>query len=393
LIYDAIVVGLGPAGSEAARMLAKQGMRVLALEKDHMPRYKPCGGALSARVPQELGVDLTAIIQATIYGGVFTLRGTDQFSVRFHKPVAYMVMRPQFDQLLSQRAQCTGVCIHEGERVHTIRQRDTEVEVTTSRGVYRTAWLIGADGAMGTVRHHVTQANRVASIAGLEAEITTTQHVIQHYTQQVALDFGEMPNGYSWIFPKSDHLSVGIAGAFHQVARPRDYLRRFLNQHGLRASATDKIYGHIIPTFAGGRLHVQRQRILLIGDAAQLVDPFLGEGIYYAVKSAHIASHTLLECAHQPQIAGPQYEKRLHSLITELQAALKVARLLYRFPYYGYHLFKTHHILVQSYFKILCGENSFVKFYGALRRKAIANALPYGFRQRDLEYRKAAAGP
>jgi geranylgeranyl reductase family protein len=393
VIYDVIVVGLGPGGSVAARMLAEHGMRVIAFDKECMPRYKPCGGALSARVLRELDVDLATVIQATIYGGAFTFRGADQFSAHFHEPVVYMVMRPQFDQLLSQCARRKGALIHEGERVHTIRQRDTDVEVTTSRGIYRAAWLIGADGARGTVRHSVTQESRVVPISGLEAEVTATQHVIQHYTHQVALDFGEVPNGYSWIFPKSDHLSVGTAGALRQVAHPRDFLRRFLTSNGLSTSTNEKIYGHVIPTFLGGRLHVQRQRILLIGDAAQLVDPFLGEGIYYAVKSARIASHTLLDCAPQSHTAGQQYEKRLHGLLDELRIALKIARLVYRFPYYGYHLFKTHHTLAQGYFKVLRGESSFAQFYRLLRHKAITNVVPYRLRRRSLEYHNVAVRP
>jgi flavin-dependent dehydrogenase len=140
-------------------------------------------------------------------------------------------------------------------------------------------------------------------------------------------------------------------------------------------------------------MHVQRQRIFLVGDAAQLVDPFLGEGIYYAVKSAQIASHTLLDYAPLPLIAGQQYETRLQEVTTELRAALRIARLLYRFPHYGYHLFKTHSALVQSYFRVLCGENSFVRFYNALQRKAVVNMLPYGLWWRNWAYQKAPGQP
>jgi flavin-dependent dehydrogenase len=335
-------------------------------------------------------MDLDSVIKATIYGGAFTFRGAEYFSAYFHKPVAYMVMRPQFDQLLSQGARCAGARIQEGECVNAIRTRETEVEVTTSRGVYRATWLIGADGARGIVRPHVIQKNRFMPIAGLEAEITTAQHVIQQYTDKVALDFGEVPNGYSWIFPKSDHLSVGTAGAFRRVRHPRHLLQRFLAAQGLHTSANEKIYGHIIPTFSGDQVRVHRQRIFLIGDAARLVDPFLGEGIYYAVKSAQIASYTLVDCADCPLTAGPQYEKRLYSVLSELRAALKVARLLYCFPHYGYHLFRTYNVLVQSYFKVLCGEESFARFYRTLRQKAFLSVLPYGFQRRNRDYQKVA---
>jgi hypothetical protein len=87
----------------------------------------------------------------------------------------------------------------------------------------------------------------------------------------------------------------------------------------------------------------------------------------------------LLDHINQMPPSGEQYERHLEGLLTELRAALKVARLLYRFPRYGYHLFKTHNTLVQSYFKVLCGENSFVRFYSVIRRKAITNILSAPF--------------
>jgi geranylgeranyl reductase family protein len=372
-------VGLGPGGSVAARILAERGMRVLALEKERIPRYKPCGGVLSARVLNLLDVDLKTVIKASIYGGTFTFCGAEHFSARYHKPVAYMVMRPQFDQFLSQRARCAGANIHEGERVHTIRPRETEVEVATSHGVYRAAWLIGADGAKGIVRQYVTQESRAVPIAGLEAEIITEQRILQQHAQEVVLDFGKVPNGYSWIFPKSNHLSVGIFGAFRQVAHPRHLLWRFLTDQGFNVSAGEEFHGHLIPIYQGGHTPVQRQRIVLVGDAAKLVEPFFGEGIYYAIKSAQIASRMLLDHVNQMPPSGEQYERYLQELSTELRAALKVARLLYRFPRYGYHLFKTHNTLVQSYFKVLCGENSFVRFYSVIRRKALTNILSCRF--------------
>jgi hypothetical protein len=84
-----------------------------------------------------------------------------------------------------------------------------------------------------------------------------------------------------------------------------------------------------------------------------------------------------VDCARQPLIAGLQYEKRLQDVVSELHTSLKIARLLYHFPHYGYYLFKTYSMLAQNYFKVLCGENSFSRFYNTLRRQAILHAMPY----------------
>ena len=386
--YDAIIVGLGPGGSVAAQILAERGLRVLAFDKDHMPRYKPCGGAISYRVHQVLEEDFSDVVEATIYGGAFTFRGTERFSTRFHKPVVHMVMRPQFDQLLSYAARRAGAEIHEGERVRTLTSHDDHVEVTTSEGVYRTAWLIGADGANGLVRRHVTQDYYAVPIAGLEAEIEPEPHVVEQYTEEVTLDFGDMPNGYSWVFPKRDHLSVGTAGAFRQVSHPRRRYSRFLNHEGLGHWTEEKVHGHRIPIHLGGPVRVHRHRLMLIGDAARLADPFLGEGIYYAIKSASVASRALLEAHDTPALhAGDHYAKRLQGTIKELRTALKIARMLYCFPQYGYYLFKTQPQLVNGYFQVLCGDLSINDFYRTLRRIAIRNALRSPRWLRDIQYR------
>jgi geranylgeranyl reductase family protein len=363
-------------------------MRVLAFEKAHMPRYKPCGGALSTRVCHVLDDDLCEVIEATVYGSAFTFCGAERFAARFHKPVVQMVMRPQFDQLLSRRARDAGAEIREEERVRSLRPRHADVEVSTSHGIYRAAWLIGADGASSLVRRYITQHHQADPIAGLEAEITPEHQIVQQYTEEVTLDFGAMPHGYSWVFPKRAHLSVGISGAFRQVTHPRHLYGQFLKHEGLGRWTDAKVHGHIIPIYLGRPTNVQQGRLLLVGDAARLADPFLGEGIYYAIKSAHIASHALLDAGPRAYTAGMLYEERLQAqVVTELRTTLKVARLLYGFPHYGYHLFKTHPALVDHYFRVLCGDISLDIFYRALRRAALGNLLRSSRWLRDVQIR------
>ena len=387
MIYDVIIAGLGPAGSIAARTLAARGMRVLAFDKQYMPRDKPCGGAVSTRVGQVLDDDLRAVCEATIQGATFTFRGAEQFAARFHKPVVYMVRRSQFDQHLSQSARDQGAHLHEGESIRAICIRKTSVEVTTSRQVYRAAWLIGADGANSLVRRQVTRDHHASPITGLEAEIAPEHRVMQQHADVVRLDFGAIPNGYSWLFPKRHHLSVGIAGAFRQAPHPRRLYEHFLTRQGLGHWTDAKVHGHMIPIYLGGQAQVQRQRALLIGDAARLVDPFLGEGIYYAIQSAHIASHAILDATQQGLSAGELYEQRLQDVLADLRTALKMARLLYCFPHYGYYLFKTRPKLVEMYFQVLCGDSSLTEFYRILRRTALSSVLRSARWLRGVQFR------
>ncbi len=131
-----------------------------------------------------------------------------------------------------------------------------------------------------------------------------------------------------------------------------------------------------------------RQHLLLIGDAARLADPFLGEGIYYAIKSATIASQALLDAYDTPTVhAGKQYAQRLQETIKELHTALKIARMLYCFPHYGYDLFKTQPKLATGYFQVLCGDLSITEFYRTLRRTAFSKVFRSTRWLHDIQYR------
>ena len=112
-MYDAIVVGMGPAGASAATELARAGVAVLGLEWKAMPRYKVCGGALSARTDKILEPDYHGLVEETIHRVRFQFAGTEAFEISSPEPIAYMVMRDRFDAHLVQKAQEAGVLVRQ----------------------------------------------------------------------------------------------------------------------------------------------------------------------------------------------------------------------------------------------------------------------------------------
>ncbi len=143
LEYDVLIVGAGPSGSTAARFCAKKGLRTLIVEKDRIPRYKPCGGCLSPRVLRELDFDIGEVVENTVFEAKFTFRSKDPFSIVSNDPIGYLVMRESFDHLLCQKAQEEGADLYEGRKVVGFQPDVEGVDVSIEGGGIRPLSLSG----------------------------------------------------------------------------------------------------------------------------------------------------------------------------------------------------------------------------------------------------------
>jgi geranylgeranyl reductase family protein len=376
--YDVIVVGAGPGGSAAAYDLARRGAKVALFEQSRLPRYKPCGGCLSLKIDQILESDFHPLVEKTIYGGTFTFEGFDEVHVRSDRPIAYMVMRDRFDHFLADKARRAGADLREGERVTAAAETSDRVRVFTGQAEYEARYLIGADGANGIVGRSVglTPKRRVAVC--VESEVTTHAEAIQMPGDEVRIELGAIPFGYGWVFPKGDHLSIGVGGLRDKIRNPRSFYDEFLvDQDLVDALTSEKRRGYIIPVFAGGGQPIAGRRTLLVGDAAALVDPFLGEGVYYAIRSGQLAAATIGDALSSNAATGlSAYAELIDTeLYPEFRAARSLAFFVHAFRRASYEILKRRRGFAEMYFETLRGEASYADLWRDVRRGAAAELL------------------
>jgi geranylgeranyl reductase family protein len=378
--YDVVVVGMGPAGATAAYQLSRAGLSVLGFDKATHPRYKVCGGGLSARIDRILEDDYKSVVEHTVYGIQFSFRGADPFFLDSSSPIAYMVMRDRFDHFLVEKARRVGAEVHEGESASSYLQLPDGVEVTTERGRYLAKVLIGADGANSLVAQQLFPGRRNRRMATLESEVPIG--CAPHYpgAGRALIDIGATPAGYAWIFPKQERLSIGVGDLRGGLASPKKIFDRFVrDEKGLAPWKVPPPIGHPLPLFSGHSLANQESiglvsgRALLVGDAGHLVDPLFGEGIYYAIRSGQLAAESILNQVHDPRRSLGEYEETVRQEIyEEFRVAARMAGIVYSYPRLCHRLMPRYQHIVMLYYDVLRGRETYQTFYS--RAKSVVKS-------------------
>jgi geranylgeranyl reductase family protein len=384
--YDVIVVGMGPAGATAAAALSRGGLAVLGLDKESHPRYKVCGGGLSARIDYVLEPGFRSVVEQSVNGVQFVYRGQDPLHIQSTRPIAYMVMRDRFDHYLVQEAVQAGTHIRTGQGVVEIKQDQQDVEVATDQGRYRAKIVIGADGANSLVARRFFPKRSQYRAPALESEVSIGcgQHFPAATT--ILVDVGVARQGYGWIFPKRECLSVGIGEFRRKATSLRATFDRFVtDERGLTGRTVPRPAGHPIPVYAEsegrdqeGTSRFVAGRAVLVGDAAHLVDPLFGEGIYYAIRSGQLAARAILAHQGDYQESLSAYEAALElEILPDFRVTARIARVIYAFPRLAFKLLRRYQDVVQDYFEVLQGRTTAQQFLpnAKKRLKASVNDL------------------
>jgi geranylgeranyl reductase family protein len=356
-----LVVGAGPAGATAARTLAAGGVPVRLIDRSPFPRNKPCGGGISVRVLPRFPYLESALARiATHTVARLHLEGPDGHSTLIESdgPAALMVRRIEYDALLVSLAVAAGAELVSGVDVVQARQDADRVELVARDGRrFEAPIVVAADGVNSVIarRLGLNPGWPASSVAIDMMEETPRAELRDVDPSTLWVSYGYQPDasrgsrrdaggerapeGYAYIFPKRDHVNIGVGYVLSHYRQaigvvPYDLQRGLVSRLRDRRivvgeSARKNFTPFLIPI--GGPLREPgRGRVLLAGDAGGFVNGFTAEGIYYGMVSGDLAARAILETGGRTARLASRYRRACdYEIGAELRDSVLVQRYLF----------------------------------------------------------------
>ncbi|NTV97691.1 MAG: geranylgeranyl diphosphate reductase [Chlorobiaceae bacterium] len=323
--YDVAVIGGGPSGAVAAAEMSRAGFSTILIERN-LENVKPCGGAIPLGLIEEFKIPPELIEKKLSHMRARSPKGR---VIEMRMPNGYvgMVRREKFDAWLRREAKKAGAEIAEGLVKSVAHAGDGFVITTLNDKIppLRARRVIGADGANSKTAENLSFPANDLKVIAMQQRFRYSQE-IEKFRDIVEIWFdGEVsPDFYGWIFPKSDHLAIGT-GTEDNHHNLKKLQKRFIEKIGI----TEKPYldeAAKIPMKP--RKSFAQEKAILVGDAAGLVTPANGEGIFFAMRSGKLGAKAMI--AHFNDKAPlTNYEKEFRKLYAPIFFGLEVLQTVY----------------------------------------------------------------
>ena len=253
---DVLIVGAGPSGSLLGYLLARRGFHVTIIDKAAFPRDKVCGGGLSNKAIGLLPFDVGPVVQRRVTGAFLTYRNQETVVKDLGERGGALVLRSEFDDFLLKKAITAGARFHGGTAFVGMEKTRDGVVITTARGVFKARYAVGADGVFSAVRRAVFGRSVVSYAPAVEALVPVAPDRAARFGNRVLFDFGGMARGYGWIFPKKDHLNVGVYSIYpsHSI---KAELGRFMSRYAVLDSPGRGAISRILDTVGKPAMRVR----------------------------------------------------------------------------------------------------------------------------------------
>ncbi len=354
--YDLAVVGAGVAGSVAAYHAAKKGLKVVLLEKERLPRHKLCGGVITEKTVNLLkNLGMTPDRQSLgleIENVKVKVPGAEK-NIKISSGKIYTTYRNIFDNFLAMKAQEAGAELFQDTFVRSIDIGTSSVLHIRGGDEIRAKYIIGSDGFYSLVARETKlresfPKNQLAIAA--EYEIKGNFDI-----DAMEIHFGRSSFSYSWIFPKEDGVTIGVAELGSKLKSSiKDYLDNFVKAQNFLCGTKLPVSESFAIPMGGIKRVVANDRVALAGDAAGFVDSLSGEGIYYAALSGYLAAEAVKSALQGGSLKDYQRTTD-REILPDLRALLRIAKLFYFNMGFSYYLFEESDIL-QNIITLLAGD-------------------------------------
>lgn len=346
--YDVIIVGGGPAGASVSYHLSSNGYNVLLLDRSNFPRAKACAGGLTQKTLQILPFSVEPIIRKR-HSLLYIGNGNGK-KRRFisSNSICAMTVREEFDSFCIAKSFEKGTGFRKIKKIESISEQNGSVKLTVDGCTLRCDYLVGADGANSTVRRLTNGFSEIKKGLAIEALITTKQPDKFPFI----LDFFVVSDGYGWVFPKDDHLNIGLYSNSLSAGINKGSLLEYI-KHITGDDNCERIVGHHIG-LNGHRYFVKSNRVFLIGDAAGMVDPLLGEGIYNAIRSGQLLASAMIRNFPKARNVSREFDQNLEEIRKDLASCHSSSKWFFRmkrFGYFGLTIPSTRYCLMKGFEK------------------------------------------
>jgi len=317
------ILGSGPAGAFAAEQLGSHGIKTILLD-EKLAWEKPCGGGLTYKAYNQYPFLIDNDTPKKFVHHA-TLAAPEVGSVNLNLQTPLLIYsRLDLNRMLLARAMKSGAEF-ENDRVLSMERSGSGWDLRTRSGRIKADYCIVATGARNTLRDVGTQLSPGDTMVALGYYVPSQQ---DHVDIQFLADL----EGYIWVFPRCGHLSVGICGKGEPASRLRQRLETYMDQKDLKRDGAT-FYSHLLPSLdtpAWQANRVSGDGWMAVGDAAGLVDPITGEGLYYAIRSADLAVQALLAELRHSELAATVYRRLLgRDFVQDLEFGSRIAKRVF----------------------------------------------------------------
>ena len=312
--FDCIIIGAGPAGIAASKIFEKNNINYCLIDKNKFPREKLCGGGLtnkSVNLLKKLELDYQKI-DVNEVKNVLVVSKKISKNVELNNSIK-MVERKEFDYNNLKNLKNKNIFLN--EKIIEIKENILK----TDKNEYEFNYIIFADGVNGFSRNLIK--NRQLGFC--------VEYTIPNTSKETILDFEAINQGYGWIFPKKNSTTIGLGNFNLERCDYIKVLDDFAKKYNFLIDKT-KIKGYHIPIFSKEiyQNSIVNDKYILVGDAASLVDPISGEGIYYALFSGMSAAETIIDALNGNNLKETYFSKT-KNLCLSLEKRKRASKIIY----------------------------------------------------------------